>query len=248
MEPIDTTLPGKSLGAQFDAVWQRFERLSHTEDTMRKSTARLRRWLTPVNVSFVIPIDDTAVFDYLGYAQQSLLTDLQFAPQPKDKLHITLYQVGYLRQTPLRIPGSWSRAELMHIVDRARQYLGLMQPFSVQIGPINAFPNVPIAEVHDNGSLRMLRGVIAQAIPPVLTPLNYPLIPHITLGYFGKQPAAPVRNALRPLRGLAPMSFTVDRVQLTLYSLKAGRHERSAVLLHSTEEVLASMPLGGTPD
>ncbi len=195
MQPIDTTLPGKSLGAQFDAVWQRFERLSHTEDTMRKSTARLRRWLTPVNVSFVIPIDDTAVFDYLGY-----------------------------------------------------QYLGLMQPFSVQIGPINAFPNVPIAEVHDNGSLRMLRGVIAQAIPPVLTPLNYPLIPHITLGYFGKQPAAPVRNALRPLRGLAPMTFTIDRVQLTLYSLKAGRHERSAVLLHSTEEVLASMPLGGTPD
>src|SRR5258708_29393877 len=118
VNPEDSTLPGKSLDAQFDAVWQRFERLSSTEDSMHKWMVRLRRWLTPVNVSFVIPIEDENVCDYLAYAQQHLLADLQYAPQPQNKLHITLYQVGYLRRTPLRIPGSWSRTELMQIVSK----------------------------------------------------------------------------------------------------------------------------------
>jgi 2'-5' RNA ligase len=120
----------------------------------------------------------------------------------------------------------------------------LLRPFTVLIGPINAFPNVAIAEVRDNGRLRLLRGVVAQSFPRRLGSVNYPLIPHITLGYFGAQPAAPIRNVMRPLHQWKPIPFTVDRVDLTLYYRKPGPYDRKQALLHSVEEVLYSLPIG----
>jgi 2'-5' RNA ligase len=241
----DATIPGRSLDAQFDVVWQRFERVQSTTDTISQWSMRLRRWLTPVNVSFVIPIDDPIVCDYLGDAQQAIIKHMAYAPQPSDKLHITLYQVGYLRRWSfLRLPGSWSREELNKIADMATQYLTLLRPFTVEIGPVNAFPNVAIAEVRDHGRLRLLRGIVSRAIPPLLMPLNYPLIPHVTLGYFGKQSAAAIRNTLRPLRNMPRVRFEVRQVDMTLYRRKPGPYEPSQALLHSDQEVLFSLPMG----
>jgi 2'-5' RNA ligase len=241
---MDVTVPGKSLDAQFDVLWQRFAQLDYTVDSINQWTNRLRRWLTPVNVSFVIPIDDRTVCDYLGKAQQALLHHMAYEPQPPDKLHITLYQVGYLRQIPLRLPGLWSRQELTRIAQLTAEYLKLFQPIEVLVGPINAFSNVAIAEVRDSGRLRLLRGIISQAIPPLSLPLNYPLIPHITLGYFGTQPAAPIRETIGLLRMLPKIGLTVDRVELTLYYRKPGAYEPNKALIHSETEVIASLPIG----
>jgi 2'-5' RNA ligase len=243
----DATIPGKSLDAQFDLVWQRFERIQTTVDSINHWSMRVRRWLTPINVSFVIPIDDPRVCDYLGEAQQVMLQHMAYAPQPADKLHITLYQVGYLRRLPLlRLPGSWSRTELNKIAETAQQYLTLLKPFLVEIGPINAFPNVAIAEVRDGGRLRLLRGVVSRAIPPLITPLNFPLIPHTTLGYFGKQPAEPIRNRLRVLRNWPRMQFEVRQVEMTLYKRKPGPYEPRDALVHSEQEVLYKFPMGNS--
>src|ERR1041385_6434319 len=147
---MDRTLPGKALDAQYDAIWRRFERLTTTTDSMSRWRMRLQRLLTPVNVSFVIPIEDMEVCDYLGRVQQILRPHMEYAPQPPDKMHITIYQVGFLRHGPT---GTWSRSQLPKIASLAREYLQLLRPFPVQIGPINAFPNVPIAEVRDSGRL-----------------------------------------------------------------------------------------------
>jgi 2'-5' RNA ligase len=133
---------------------------------------------------------------------------------------------------------------LERTAELARDYLQLLRPFTVHIGPINAFPNVAIAEVRDGGKLRLLRGVVTQALPRRLVSSGYPLIPHVTLGYFGAQPAAPVRNTLRPMRNWKPIPFTVDRVDLTLYYRKPGPYIRSQALLHSVEEILFSLPIG----
>jgi 2'-5' RNA ligase len=241
---MDVTVPGKSLDAQFDVLWQRFGKLKYTVDSINNWSSRLRRWLTPVNISFVVPIEDSKVCDYLNRAQQALLHHMAYEPQPPDKLHITLYQVGYLRQIPLRLPGLWSREELARIAQLAAEYLKLFQPIDVQVGPVNAFPNVAIAEVRDNGKLRLLRGIISQAIPPLLLPLNYPLIPHITLGYFGRQPAASICETISLLRTLPRINFTVDHVELTLYYRKSGSYEPNKALVHSETEVIASMPIG----
>ncbi len=206
---MDRTLPGKSLEWQFDALWQRFERLSYTTDTLRSLPARIRRWLMPVNVSFIIPIEDQAVCDYLS--------------------------------------GIWSRTQLDQIADLVGQYMSLVKPFEVQIGPVNAFPNVAIVEVHDLGKLRLLNGVISQAVPPLQLPLpRFPMVPHVTLGFFGRRPAAPIRNTIRPMRNWPPIPFLVDHVDLTLYYPQPGPYSLSRILQHSVEEVIVTLPLGTT--
>jgi 2'-5' RNA ligase len=242
----DTTLPGKSLEAQFEAMWQRFERLSSTSDTLGTWTARLQRYLKPINVSFIIPIEDQAISHNLGQAQLALMPHMDYEPQPPDKLHITLYQLGYLQTTGFRLPGSFTRAELAQIANRVQEYLELFKPFDVRIGPINAFPNVLVAEVHDQGRLRLLRNMVVQAVPRGLAVLpRYPLIPHITLGYFGHRPAAPIRNVIRPLRRMKPLILRVDRMDMTLYYRKAGPYARSKALVHSHEDLIATLRIGG---
>ena len=153
---------------------------------------RLRRWLTPVNVSFVIGIEDEAVCRYLMDAQEALIKHMDYAPQPQDKLHITVYQVGYLR-TGLVLPGTWTPEQLHQIAGLARETLTYIDPFDVLVGPFNAFPNVAIAEVRDEGKIRLLRAAVSQTVPRLARPLPaYPLIPHVTLGYFGRKPAIPI--------------------------------------------------------
>src|SRR5258708_8908257 len=153
---MDRTLPGKSLEWQFDALWQRFERLVYTTDTLRSLPARIRRWLMPVNVSFIIPIEDQAVCDYLGRAQEALKPHMAYAPQPADKLHITLFQLGFLRSIPFQVRGGWSRTQLDQIANLVGQYMSLVKPFELQIGPVNAFPNVPLFQLHHLCNLRLL--------------------------------------------------------------------------------------------
>ena len=245
---VDSTIPGKSLDAQFDAMWKRFERLSTTTDSISDWPSRIRRWIMPVNVSFVIPIEDAKVCEYLGRAQEALMEHMAYAPQPSDKLHITLYQLGYLRSLPFRQPGAWSKNQLQQIATLVRQYLTLLKPFEVQIGPMNAFPNVAIAEVHDFGKLRLLYSVVARAVPPIAPLPVYPLVPHVTLGYFGRRSAAAIRNTIRPLRDWPPVTMTISRMDLTLYYRKPGPYDPSQALLHSTEEVVATLPLGGSKE
>ena len=244
---MDRTLPGKSLEWQFDALWQRFERLSYTTDTLRSLPARIRRWLMPVNVSFIIPIEDQAVCDYLGRAQEGLKPHMAYAPQPAERLHITLFELGFLRSIPFQLRGIWSRTQLDQIADLVGQYMSLVKPFEVQIGPVNAFPNVAIVEVHDLGKLRLLNGVISQAVPPLQLPLpRFPMVPHVTLGFFGMRPAAPIRNTIRPMRNWPPIPFLVDHVDLTLYYPQPGPYSLSRILQHSVEEVIVTLPLGTT--
>ena len=80
--PADPTLPGRSLDAQFEVIWQRFTRLAETVDTLSTSSARWRRLLTPVNVSLIVPIQDDAVNAYLMEAQRQLSLYMAYVPQP----------------------------------------------------------------------------------------------------------------------------------------------------------------------
>jgi len=242
---MQITLPGKSLAVQFDTVWQRFTRLSHTTDSLGAWSMRWRRWLTPVSVSFIVPVTDPEISGYLIDAQQPLAPYMTYTPQPAEKLHITIHLLGYLR-AGLPLPGTWTRSELQVLSNKAQALLAKFPPFEVRVGPINAFPNVAIAEVHDDGQLRFLETAIHELIPGARrTTRSYPLIPHVTLGYFGQRPAAPIIDALRPLRGLPALPLVVDRVALTLYYRSSGSYPSKYLLRHSVEEVITTLPLSG---
>ncbi len=207
---------------------------------------RVRRWLTPINVSFIVPITDPAVCDYLSNLQKTLAPYMDYAPQPSEKLHVTLYQIGYLR-AGLPLSNTWTRAELDELSDKARELFKNLPPFTVKVGPVNAFPNVAIAEVHDDGQLRLLERAAASVIPDDRRVVpTYPLIPHITLGYFGNRPVTPIVKVLRPFRTQPPITLTIDRAAMTLYYRGLGSYRTKHVLRHSVEDIIANLPLGVT--
>lgn len=239
---MQITLPSKSLAAQFDTIWQRFTRLSHTTDTLSTWSMRWRRWLTPANISFIVPITDPVVSSYLIEAQRRLVPYMTYTPQPPGKLHITVRLLGYLR-AGLPLPETWRRSELQALANHAQTLFAKLPVFDVRVGPINAFPNVAIAEVHDEGQLRLLETAVNELIPHIhRTPQPYPLIPHITLGYFGRRPTGPIIDALRPLRNLPALPLIVDSVALTLYYRSSGSYPSKYLLHQSVEEVVATLP------
>src|SRR5579859_3524923 len=205
MDAVEVTLPGRSLDAQFEVLWQRFTRRTRTIDTLGRWSARLRRWATPINVSFIIPLSDPVVNAYLLSAQQALAPYMTYAPQPIERLHVTLYQVGYLR-AGLPLPNTWIPEELGTLIERAKILLARFKPFILRVGPINAFPNVAIAEVHDDERLRLLARAVQALLPASRRRREiYPLIPHITLGYFGDRPTQPIIRVIDSLRTQPPL-------------------------------------------
>jgi 2'-5' RNA ligase len=240
---MDIQLPGKSLDTQFGTLWDRFSALPMTNDSMATWRIRLRRWLTPINVSFIVPIDDDEICNYLSDAQRRLAPLMHYAPQPKEKLHITLYLVGYLR-AGLAFRYTWTREELHTLAERAAILFKKLPNFTVRVGPINAFPNVAIAEVRDEGQLRLLERAAASLIPESRRmPEPYTLLPHITLGYWGQRPVPPIAGTLKYLREWPILPLQVNRAALTLYYRGLGNYSTENVLHHSIEEIIGTLPL-----
>jgi 2'-5' RNA ligase len=240
---MEIQLPDRSLDAQFATLWSRFSNLKHTVDGLVMPTIRLRRWLTPINISFIVPIDDEQVSTYLIDAQNALAPYMHYAPQPSEKLHITLFMIGYLR-TGLPLRYTWARDELPAIVEKSAQMFAKLPNFTVRVGPINAFPNVAIAEVRDEGQLRLLERAASSIIPEARRmPPMYQLLPHITLGYWGRRPVAPIAEVMRPMRQWPMLPLRVDRVAMTLYYRGMGAYDRQELLERSVEEVIATIPL-----
>ncbi len=240
---MDIQLPGKSLDSQFATLWQRFSALHWTLDSMVTWKMQMRRWLTPINISFIVPIDDEEVCEYLSNAQNRLAPLMHYAPQPKEKLHITLYMVGFLR-AGLSFRYTWSREELHNLVERAALMFRKLPNFTVKVGPINAFPNVAIAEVRDEGQLRLLERAAASLIPEARRmPVPYTLLPHITLGYWGQRPVPPIVGTLKYLREWPTLPLQVNRAAITLYYRGLGSYDTAHVLHHSVEEIVGTLPL-----
>ncbi len=244
MDVVDATLPGKSLDVQFEMLWQRFSRLPRTIDTLGRLSARLRRLTTPINVSFLVPLTDPAVNAYLISVQETLAPYMTYAPQPAARLHITLHQLGYLR-AGIPLPRTWTPEALGTVIENTRTLFARFKPFTVRVGPINAFPNVLIAEVHDSDRLRLLARALIDLLPPSRRQRPpYPLIPHVTLGFFGDRPTEPIIRAVQPLREQPSLPLTVDQVLLTLYYPDFGPYHTHRLLEHSVEDVIARLPLG----
>jgi 2'-5' RNA ligase len=229
----------------YAAKWDQFTRLAITKDSLAADRRGLRRWLSRPYITFIVPIDDPAVIRQLAAWQEALRPWLYYDPQPANRLHITLHYVGGL-QRRIWLPHTWRRAAVVALGQRARAALESQTPFTVRIGPLNAFSNALIAEVQDEQEcLRMLRVKLRRALPLRARPVSpWPYLPHITLGYWGEQPAAPVIAAVQPWRDVTPVSLDVERVRLTIYALEDGAPHRDT-LLTAQERIITEFRLKG---
>lgn len=232
--------------AAFAAQWTHFTRLKLTDDSLARDRRGIRRWLLMPHLAFVIPIDDVDVRSRLASWQSAFADTLPYVPQPIERVHVTLHYVGRLRTNAwLLLPHTWPRASLKNMAERARQALAQCSPFTIGIGPPNAFPNVLFAEVHDTDDeclratrLRVRRALPLRARPP--SPWNY--LPHITLAYWGEQPVPPLVERLRALRETDPLPLRVSRIRFTIYwrDLLPAAPD---VLVRAREEVIAEYTL-----
>jgi 2'-5' RNA ligase len=229
----------------YAARWAQFTRLETTKDSLAADRRGLRRWLSRPYITFIVPIEDPAVIGQIARWQDALRPWLPYEPQPAKGLHITLHYVGGL-QHRVWLPHTWRRVAVVELGKRVRNTLERQEPFIVQIGPLNAFPNVLIAEVQDEQEcLRALRARLRRALPLRARPgAPWPYLPHVTLGYWGEQPAAPVIEALRPWREVTPVTVHVGRVRLTIYALEDGPPHPD-VLLTAEEEIVMEFTLKG---
>jgi 2'-5' RNA ligase len=229
----------------YAARWQQFRRLNHTQDSLASDRRGLRRWLLMPYITFIIPIEEPGVVAQLTQWQEALRPWLPYDPQPTDRFHISVHYVGGLREKPwLWLPQTWRRAALPALVERAHHALKGLSCFEIQIGPLNAFPNVLITEVQDEQEcLRVLRARLRRSLPlRARPPSPWPYLPHVTLGYWGEQPTAPIVKAIAPFRKAAPMTLNITSVQLTIYSLGAVPLHPD-VLLTAREEIVAEFAL-----
>lgn len=211
MSPLDVQ--------SYAGKWAEFMRLSTTQDTLAHERGRLRRWLLLPYVAFVIPIDDAAVRAQLVVWQQALRPFLAYAP-PSDNLHITLHHAGMLQHSLLKaMPYTWRRGALPLLARRAQPILQDFTQFTVRLGPLNAFPNALITEVQDDEAcLRALRLKLRRSLPiQARPPSAWSYLPHVTLGFWGKQPAAPLVDLLETFRTVEPIEYRVRRVKFTIY-------------------------------
>jgi 2'-5' RNA ligase len=229
----------------YAAKWAQFTRLETTKDSLAADRGGLQRWLLRPYVTFILPIEDPAVLRQIAIWQDALHPWLPYEPQPANRLHITLHEVGGLRHR-VWLPHTWRRADVVALGRRAQDALESQAPFTVGVGPLNAFSNAMIAEVQDEQEcLRGLRVKLRRALPLRARPVSpWPFLPHITLGYWGEQPAAPVIAALRPWREVEPVPVRVERIQLTIYTPEDGP-PRPDALLTAEEEVITEFMLKG---
>jgi 2'-5' RNA ligase len=229
----------------YATIWDRFAHLSQTQDSLASERRGLRRWLLLPHIAFVIPIEDPVAIERLTRWQEALRPWLRYDPQPADRLHITLHYVGVLRHKPwLLLPHSWRQAALSRIAEQARETLENFDAFDLQLGPLNAFPNVLFAEVHDSDQcLRLLRVRLRRVLPVRARPPSpWPYMPHVTLGHWGHQPATPLVKALKPYRAVDPARFRVARVRLTAYTRDVLPLRRDALRV-AQEEVITEYRL-----
>jgi 2'-5' RNA ligase len=229
----------------YAAKWAQFTRLETTKDSLVADRRGLRRWLSRPYITFIVPIEDPAVIRQFTAWQNALRRWLYYDPQPANRLHISLHYVGGL-QRRIWLPHTWRRAAVVALGERVRGTLESQSPFTVQVGPLNAFSNALIAEVQDEQEcLRVLRAKLRRALPLRARPASpWPYLPHVTLGYWGEQATAPVIAAVQPWRDTTPVVLRIERVLLTIYALEDGPPRRDT-LLKAEEQIITEFMLKG---
>jgi 2'-5' RNA ligase len=242
------SMPGRRAQAYYEN-WQRFVSLPHTQDSPARERQGVRRWLLWPYVAFVIPIDDPAVVAQGAASRDALRPWMAYNPQPDRYLHVTLHYVGLLRPAPwVRLPNAWGRSALDDLAERVRPAIEGVPAFDVHLGPLNAFPGVLFAEVHERvPCLRVLRARLRRALPlRARPPTVWSFLPHVTLGFWGQQPVPPLIKALLPYRTVNPVQLRVDTLHFTVYT--RALTARQDFLDVAREEIIAAYKLKDEPD
>ena len=171
-------------------------------------------------IAFQARVTDPAAVDLALDVQDALESIDGVVPMAEDLLHTSVLGVGF-QVIEARRPNDVLRQDVPSIAERGAKALRGVKPVEVQIGPVNAFPDALILEVHDDGGLReMRRGLEAATRPDAFGFEESTFLPHMTIATFGDASVADaLREALPALRERAAVPVRIGRVELVRWWL-----------------------------
>lgn len=181
---LDTLAGMNDLSSDFGSAWERFqelEKLRLLEETQEADWTLGRTEY----LAFLIAATDEATREYIKRTLQRIEGIPGVDPYPERYWHVTIKGVGFLTEMPTQ-PDELSREDATEVAQGARAVLEGATPFEIGTGPVNAFPEVVILEVHDRGKVRALNTALLEALPKVM---RYPIdgemfLPHISIARF----------------------------------------------------------------
>ncbi|MEX1196167.1 MAG: 2'-5' RNA ligase family protein [Dehalococcoidia bacterium] len=218
------TLAGMSdLSSDFTGAWERFQRLDEVrllEETQEWEWTRGRTDY----LAFLITAGDRATRDYISRTIERIEGIPGIDPYPEHYWHITIKGVGFLMESPAE-PDEVSAAGADGLAEAARPVIEEVAPFDVRAGPVSAFPEVVILEVHDGGQVRALNTSLLERVPGLMrSPIDGRVfLPHISIARFSSNDGLrQLKEALASLReaepegrdGRAEPSFRVTEARL----------------------------------
>jgi len=190
---------------EYEAAWARFQSLTgpiHGFETIDSPWARGRARYC----AFLVRVNDPAAREYLRPLAERFSTVPGLTLYPEDYWHITIKTVGFLLPEAAaadEVPD----ANLAGIIEEATAVFAAHTAFDLRIGPVNAFPDVVIAEIWDGGAVRRLNTALLGAVPGLLRqPFDGPyFLPHVSLARYSSNEALDeLKTTLADLRALGP--------------------------------------------
>lgn len=182
---------------------------------------------------FTFP-DATDLHGLVKSAQDALRTVPGLSVVPTRWLHLTTQGVGFV--------GEVDESELELITRQTQARLRVLEPFMLELGPVDADAEGIGLGVRPWAPVHAVRTAIRDAIATVWGHDQVPeaadgFRPHLTIAYSASSgPAAPVYTALEPLRSWPSVTVPVDSVEL----IELNRDEKEYRWI-----TRVSLPLGG---
>jgi 2'-5' RNA ligase len=164
---------------------------------------------------FLVDVTDSAVHEALSDVRAVLAEADTTTAAPPEYYHVTLKQVGCLRDPPDR-ESDVTGETLESVRRRARDALADVDPFTVALPRLNLFERVVFCEVREAEPLVDVHHRLCDL--PGIPQLDYEreaFTPHVSLGHFRTETGLEsVFADLEPLRAVDAPALTVDAVEL----------------------------------
>jgi 2'-5' RNA ligase len=196
----------------FAPSWQRFlalDRLLLADDIVRWAGGRAQ-YLT-----LLVRIEDPVAHEYIDTTIERIADIPGVEPFPDWYWHITVKGAGF-QVIKRSMENDILREDVPRIAGKARALLTKHAAFDVRLGPINAFNEGPIVEVHDGGHITALNHELLESMPELERGAfdGATFLPHITLARFTSNDAlTPLKERLASMRDEHGPSMQVRRIE-----------------------------------
>ena len=211
------------ISSDFYEAWRRFlaaEYLRLLHETQEWEWTRGRTDY----VAFLIAVNDEAVLGHMARVIARIEDIPGIDPYPERYWHVTVKGLGFMTDTPGRLD-ELSPRDVQRFTEEARPIIEAVSPFELTIGPVSAFPEVVILEVHDGGQVRELNTRLLDRVPGLL---RYEIdgsnfLPHVSIARFvSDEGLSALKDSLSGLRAEAERSsFRAEEVLLVRAHLAA---------------------------